>query len=231
VTQNIHKCVSSVVVRVCLTLGVLTAPLLAQESEDAVPQDLRFDVFRDDKTQPFGVHVIRFERTGANELTATTDVELKVSFGPFTVFRFETYGVGVWRSGELYAYESQTNDDGTKKALDMERQDGFYKVSEGVEDRIEAPVIPATHWNRATVNADRLMDAQDGEVFPIAVQPQGNSALVQGERSVQGERFTIKGKYDYDLYFDGERLIGARFFLEKATLTYLPSEPGEQVPS
>ncbi len=187
------------------------------------PETLTFDVYRNDGRKPFGLHEITFACAPDGALQTATVAELKVKIGPIPVFKYRTEGEGLWRDGVLVRYVSETDDNGDEKALDLKYVDGRYRINGALRNDLTTPLLPATHWNPAIIRADRLIDAQDGDVFPVSVSSKGRGGFTIADRTVEAERIHVEGQFPYDLYFEGERLVGAQFFLRGNTLSYVPA--------
>lgn len=188
----------------------------------AASEDLVFDVYRNDGEEPFGRHVIRFDELEDGGLEVRTDVELKVKLGFIPVFKYRHEAREIWRDGRLVAVEARTNDDGDKRDVELRCTD-FCVQTAPQETRFDAPIWPASHWNRAALEKGALYNTTKGGLMDVTVTRLGADGFEQAGRSVEGEGYRIEGSVPYELYFDGERLVGARFYLRGNTLSYVPA--------
>ena len=96
-----------------LSLILLAGILLPIEADAAracdASQDRVFEVRRGDK--PIGTHSIRFRQNGS-ETQVDIDINLRVGFGPITMFRYEHSNREIWRDGKLISLDTATNDNG-----------------------------------------------------------------------------------------------------------------------
>lgn len=201
-------------------LGHATA--FADEKRD-VPEDLVFDVYRNDGDEPFGTHAIRFSRTADGALQVDTTVRLKVKLGFIPVFKYEHDATEIWRDGRFVSLTARTNDDGDKFEMRLDCGPETCVQEAPEEARFEAPLFPGSHWNREALQNPPLYNTAKGGVLDVAITNQGSDSFTHAGETVMGERFAIEGSVRYELYFEGERLQGARFFLRGNTLSYLPS--------
>ncbi|MEN3163570.1 DUF6134 family protein [Tistrella mobilis] len=134
--------------------------------------ELAFDVFRGDA--PMGRHVLRFTPEADGRLTVSVEIDLAVSFGPITVYRYTHRNTESWAGGRLVAIRTRTDDDGTAYAVDG-RAEGDRFMVEGADGRVEAPadVIPTSYWHPETPARPRWLDTQRGRLLDVAVTDRG----------------------------------------------------------
>ena len=162
--------------------GAPAASAPPPSSADAFPPgqrlDLRFAILW--KDQRIGAH--RIDIRPAEDGTGTavlTEIEMKVAFGPITMFRFRHRGEEQWRSGgRLWSLKTHTEDHG-----DVYDVQGRH-TPQGIE--IAGPLGPylAPHglltsnglWCRAITRQTRIIDAQNGAVVDFAATPAGDAS-------------------------------------------------------
>ncbi|WP_298639701.1 DUF6134 family protein [uncultured Tistrella sp.] len=154
---------------------LLAAPVFAGRALAAAAPgtgELAFDVFRGDA--PMGRHVLRFTPEADGRLTVSVEIDLAVSFGPITVYRYTHRNTESWAGGRLVAIRTCTDDDGTAYAVDG-RAEGDSFVVEGADGRVEAPadVIPTSYWHPETPARLRWLDTQRGRLLGVAVTDRG----------------------------------------------------------
>ncbi|MFN6942093.1 MAG: DUF6134 family protein, partial [Parvibaculum sp.] len=77
---------------------------------------------------PIGTHTINFTQDGG-DLHVAIDINLAVSFGPITIFRYAHTNRETWRDGKLVAIETETNDDGRLFSVSARMTDQGLEVT------------------------------------------------------------------------------------------------------
>ena len=167
----------------------------------AVPtEDLAFRVMRNGSE--IGRHTVAFERTGG-DLTVRIAVDIRVGFGPVTLYRYALRATEHWRDGVLMAAEGDTNDDGSKDFLRLSRQDMALVVEGSAAPRFTAPAecLCASHWNRAELAAP-MVNIQNGELLRFTVTSAGQERVDVGGQTVMAEHHVLDGKNRLDIWYD-----------------------------
>ncbi len=177
-----------------LRLGVVLAILFPASSlgaEAAAPVSspkpaLSFRVERG--SDPIGTHKVSFTRKG-NELHVAIDIDLAVSFGPITLFRYEHRNRETWRDGKLVALETATNDNGTDYKVSAKATDKGLQVTSSANGTFIAPatIIPTSYWNPATIEQTQLLDTQKGRILDVEVKPTATR-----EASIDGQAVPVR---------------------------------------
>lgn len=194
--------------------------------EAALPEPIWLDAYRNG--EPFGYHEVTFSRGEDGALIANTRVRFRVKAGPIPVYRYELNGTGVWRDGELTRFNSGGRKGREAVDASIRVEDGRVFVNEEPTD-LEPPVFPVTHWNKAAVRQDRLIDAENGDIVDITVRSMGSRELSIDGRSVKGEAFDVDGEIDYTILFQGERWVGLRFTNEDDEIIFVPGTAREDI--
>jgi len=174
---------------------------MAAPGRAAVPtEDLAFRVTRNGSE--IGRHTVAFERTGG-DLTVRIAVDIRVGFGPVTLYRYTLRATEHWRDGVLMAAEGDTNDDGSKNFLRLSRQDMALVVEGSAAPRFTAPAecLCASHWNRAELAAP-MVNIQNGELLRFTVTSAGQERVDVGGRTVMAEHHVLDGKSRLDIWYD-----------------------------
>lgn len=133
---------------------------------------------------PIGTHTINFTQVG-DELHVAIDINLAVSFGPITVFRYAHTNRETWRDGKLVAIETETNDDGQLFSVSARMTYAGLEVTSSENGTLIAPeyIIPTSYWNPATVEQTQLLDTQRGRIINVRVnETTTREALADGAR-------------------------------------------------
>jgi hypothetical protein len=169
-----------------------------------------FDILRDgDK---IGTNTIDIQR---QDDTTKVDIATKISVVVMFLeaYRYEHTCTESWKGGQLVAFKSKTNDNGTKHAIDVAAKPD--KLSMEVDGkRVEAPksLYPASLWSRDVLNRGELFEPANGKKLAIKVKDLGDETVSVGGIERRTRHFKLsaaKGssEFDRDLWFDGDVLV------------------------
>ena len=186
--------------------------------------EIKFDVLR--KGKPFGKHIVSFAETPNGELEVTTDVDLKVSIGPFTAFKYQLDAREVWRGGRLVALEGKTNDDGEASFVEADLQGEALQVSGSeFKGEVSEDIIPSSHWNIDQMLASKMLSTEDGSLLAMSVTPQGRETLKIAGQAIEANRYLLDSDIDIDLWYDDAgRWLKLAFQARGQDITYQLSE-------
>lgn len=154
---------------------------------------------------PIGTHEIRFTRDG-DTLRVAVDIDLAVSFGPITVFRYMHRNRETWREGKLVALESETNDDGKRYTVSAKATENGLRVTSSANGTFIAPedIIPTSYWNPATLRQTRLLDTQKGRIIDVSIEETGAYEAAIAGRSVPVREYRMTGDLKLRLWYSGD---------------------------
>ncbi|WP_421862361.1 DUF6134 family protein [Parvibaculum sp.] len=151
---------------------------------------------------PIGTHTVSFTRKG-EELHVAVDIELAVSFGPITVFRYEHRNRETWRGGKLVALETVTNDDGTKYKVSAKATEKGLEVTSSANGTFIAPdgIIPTSYWNPATIGQSELLDTQKGRILKVEMKPGAEFEAGVNGKPVPVREYEMTGDLKLKLWY------------------------------
>jgi hypothetical protein len=162
-----------------------------------------FTVLR--KGKPFGTHTLSFDRGPDGQLTVTTDVDLKVKFGPITAFRYRLDSVENWIEGQLVSLSGSSNSDGRKAKVSAEIVgDQLLVDSTKFEGALPLTTIPSSHWNRLQVYQDQMLSTETGEVLDISVENLGEDTVVVDGKDIAATHYRLSSDLTVDLWYDNQ---------------------------
>lgn len=158
-----------------------------------------------------GQHLLFFEAQGT-QLVVRVEVDIAVTFGPITLYRYRHRARESWEGGQVAAFSAETNDDGTRSTVTMRPQGERLAVESTTAGSYLAPsgALPATHWNRRMLQAP-FINTQTGELMRPQVRSAGAEALPWAPQR-RGERMVMSGDVDMETWYDAmPGWIGLRF--------------------
>ena len=161
---------------------------------------IAFDVYRADDR--LGTHVVSFEeRDGA--LTVTSDVDLKVSFGPITFFSYQLDATEVWQDGELHRVDGRVKEDGERERVLAQREGDVLRVEgSAFKGTLDPNVIPSSHWNSMVVSARQILSTENGEMIDVTPRASGRETLSIEGQAIAATRYDVAAKLPYSIWYD-----------------------------
>lgn len=199
-----------------MTLISSLAPLAIAVSgvltDAPVPQDIRFDVYRNGS--PMGAHEVTFSRTDAGDLRVDIDIELSVRFGPIQVFRYEHDATEFWRNGDLVAVQAATFSDG-----EWTRWQAGYEAA----PRIDFDALPpSSHWLGYDTALSAILNTETGEPMDVVIEAFEPAPFDTGAGSVLARRVRMTGSLTVDLWYDeAGNWVGCEFEARGQTIRYV----------
>jgi hypothetical protein len=197
-------------------LGLLVTLAVAPSIAAAASLDAAFDIIR--KGDRIGFHAVKVEDTSDGGVRVDTRIEMQVKFGPIPVFRYEHMSTETWRGGVLQSVESRTDNHGKAETLTA-RREGDVLLIDGTRYKGEGPgdAIPSSYWNKAIVSTRTLLDTQNGRLIDVQIENLGETPSPTG---APAEQHKLTGTVDLNLWYAGERWVGADFVVRGQALTY-----------
>ncbi|MEY2758801.1 MAG: hypothetical protein RIR33_2579 [Pseudomonadota bacterium] len=205
-----------------LAFLMVLAPLPAQASP-WTPADgarLEFDVLRDGGK--FGTHILKFDREG-DTLTVDTDVELRVTLGPITLFEHLHDVTEKYSANRLVWIGSRTKTGGKWKTLSVEAVEGGFNVKgEKFKGLLTSPLIPSTHWNEDQMRQGFLFSTETGEKLPMKVTDRGIEKIKAGGRMIDARRYDVDSDLDASFWYDAQgRWVKTAFEAQGSKIEYV----------
>lgn len=170
-----------------------------------------FDIVR--KDDKIGANVVDIDRQGdATTVKNKTDISVKLMY--VQVYHREHVASETWKNGQLTAFKSQTDDNGTKHVVEIAPSASPDKVTlivDGVKTEEPKSIAPASLWSRDLVNRTELFDPADGQRITVKVSDLGDETLTIQGVPHQTRHFRLAAKapadFDRDLWFEGDALV------------------------
>lgn len=185
--------------------------------QSAVAADLAdgtysFKVFRDG--DEVGAHTITARHDG-QDLILDIAVAIKVKVVFITAYRYEQTRREVWRDGRLVAFESDTNDDGTKAKISGKLEGDMLVVDgPGGKQTLRPDILSNSWWNAELVAQTELLNTIDNKVLKVSIADAGEETVETAAGPVKAHRYVLSGDLEREVWYDAEgrwvhmRLIG-----------------------
>lgn len=173
-------------------LLLIGALLLAATSASAQTRAWDFRVLLDG--DEIGRHRFALREDGAGR-ELRSEARFEVRFLAIPVYRYQHEATEQWRGGCLRALESRTDDDGERVAVDWRAPEGGCHMS-------------FAYWNPQILQAERLLNAQTGELMPVRVQSLGEESIQVRGAPVRAQRYRLIAQgLRIDIWHDDGRWV------------------------
>jgi hypothetical protein len=194
-----------------LSLLALAAVQEARADKPAATAKIHqvFDIIRG--SDKIGTDTIDIERqNGTTTVKIKTDLSVKVMF--IEAYRYEHSCDEIWKNGQLIAFKSQTNDNGTKHSVDVTaKPDKLSMEADGKHVELPKTAAPASLWSKDAIQKSDAFDPETGKRMSIKVTDLGTEDVTIHGVPHQAHHYkiadTLKGEFARDLWFDGDVLV------------------------
>ena len=227
-----------------LVVSVLGSTTVSAANDFPYGKTLTFNVFRNG--QEIGRHTLTFEQDGANRVV-TVALNLGVKAMGIIAYRYVHSDREVWNGDTLQALDSQTDDNGKKykvhvqrgaKGLTVERQSPTEAINASTVDQglqppliehevLPSDILPTSHWNIAQVKRSVLLNTQYGTQAHVQVTPMGRESVkTSSGAALEVTRYRYTGDIRMDQWFDdrGRWVKGTFAAPDGSTIDYVLQE-------
>jgi hypothetical protein len=212
VSQAIRKKMVVIMRTIALSFTLLALPVVptgAVSPAAATKIHRVFDIVRgNDK---IGTDTIDIERqSDTTTIKIKKDVSVKVMF--IEAYRYEHSCNETWKNGQLVAFKSRTNDNGTKHSIDVTAApDKLSMDADGKHSDLPKTAAPESLWGKDAIHQLDAFDPDTGKPMSIKVTDLGNEALTIHGVTHQTQHYkiadTLSGDFAREVWFDGDVLV------------------------
>jgi len=227
-----------------LIVSVLGSTTVSAANDFPYGQTLAFAIYRNG--QEIGRHTLSFEQDGANRVV-TVAINLAVKAMGVIAYRYIHADREVWNGDALQALDSQTDDNGKKykvhvqrgaNGLTVDRQAPAEAINASTADQglqppviehevLPADILPTSHWNIAQVKRSVLLNTQYGTQAHVQVTPMGREPVKTATgATIEATRYHYTGDIRMDQWFDdrGRWVKGMFAAPDGSTIDYVLQE-------
>jgi Family of unknown function (DUF6134) len=194
----------------CLALLALSvAPAGTGQAAAATKVHKVFDIVR--AGDKIGTDTVDIERQ--NDTTTVkirTDLSVKVMF--IEAYRYEHSCNETWKNGQLIAFKSRTNDNGTKHSIEVTAtSDKLSMDADGKHSDLPKTAAPASLWGKDAIHQLDAFDPDTGKPLSIKVTDLGSETLTIHGVTHEARHYkiadTLTGDFAREVWFDGDVLV------------------------
>ncbi|HXW71332.1 MAG TPA: DUF6134 family protein [Methylocella sp.] len=193
---------------IALTLAPVV-PAAADNSPAETKSHRVFDIVRGgDK---IGTEAIDIEHEkDTTKVKVKTDVSVKILY--IEAYRYEHSCDQTWKNGQLVAFKSNTNDNGTKHTIDVKAAtDKLSMDADGKHSDLPKTVLPVSLWSRDMLTQSEQFDPDTGQRRTIQVTDLGEEVLTVHGVPHHTHHYKIadsqENDFKRDLWFEGDVLL------------------------
>ena len=175
--------------------------------------------------RPIGTNrVVATPSADGQELELTFDTDLKVTFGPFTVFRYANQRRELWRDGRLVFATGTTNDDGTRYAIEIKAESGgFVRAVNGRVEALDPNRRPLALWDKNTLNGHTAyFSTAEDKLLNVSFEFGGRERVAWWQGGALVDHYKMTGDEERDLWYDTKgHLVRAKFRRRGSDIEFL----------
>jgi hypothetical protein len=225
-------------------VSVLGSTTVSAANDFPYGQTLAFNAYRNG--QEIGRHTLSFQQDGPNRVV-TVAINFGVKAMGITAYRYIHSDREVWNGDTLQALDSETDDNGKKykvhvqrgaNGLTVERQAPADAINASTADQglqppsierevLPADILPTSHWNIAQVKRSVLLNTQYGTQAHVRVTPMGREPVKTATgATIEATRYHYTGDIRMDQWFDdrGRWVKGMFTAPDGSTIDYVLQE-------
>jgi Family of unknown function (DUF6134) len=196
-----------------LTLfALLIMPARAENPAAAAKTHRIYDVTREGSN--IGTETVDVERQGdTTAVKIKTDISVKIMF--VEAYRYEHSCNEVWKSGQLAAFKSHTNDNGTKHSVEVTAaSDKLSMAADGKHSDLPKTAAPVNFWGKEVIRHLDVFEPDTGRRLMLELTDVGPESVTINGATHQAHHYkiadTLHGEYVRDLWFDGDVLVRSK---------------------
>jgi hypothetical protein len=220
-----------------LALALLALPLCPAAADTppaATKTHQAYDIIRQGST--IGTNTVDVERRGdTTQVKISTKILVKVMF--IEAYRFDHDSTETWKTGQLVAFNSQTNDNGTKHSVTVTSSPDKLDINaDGKHSDAPLSLRPASLWDRSFNTQTEFFDPQNGKRLAVKIKDVGDEKITVQGAPRQAHHYKISGDLERDVWFDGDtlvrlKLVGSDKSIIDSDLTQIASLPLDDAPA
>ena len=177
---------------------------------------IEFDIYRNNKH--IGTHIFTFKKSG-KELAVKSEIKFQIKKFGIILYKYYAEGVEVYKYGKLIKFNSNTNQNGKNKYVNMQLENNKYTI-DGSSNKGEAPTefLIGTWWNHSIVNATAQISAVSGRIIKQKVIFLGKETIQFGEKGYDTLHFNFSST---DKKLDKNKKLNTDVWYDEKTLNWV----------
>lgn len=178
------------------------APSQPAQQAQPQPQHLVYNVSRNGS--PIGQNILDIDKKGAvTSINMASDIDVKVLF--VTAYTYHYNGSETWADGQLTAFTSRTDDNGTTHSIAAHPDGDRLDVdADGHRSAFVKTIGLDDFWCPQLLTKQTVLDTSDGHKMTFVAQDLGMETVSYRGAPRPARHFKLTGEINRDLWFDAE---------------------------
>ena len=183
---------------------------------------IEFDIYRNNKH--IGTHIFSFKKS-ENELAVKSEIKFVIKKFGVVLYKYFAEGVEIYKDDKLIKFNSNTNQNGKSKYVNMKLLDDMY-IIDGSSYKGKAPInfLIGTWWNHSITKAKAQISAVSGRIIKQKVNFIAKETIKFGEKNYNTLHFNFSSidqklakdkKLNTDVWYDELTLNWVKASFEK----------------
>ncbi len=164
------------------------------------PKGIDFEVKRNEEI--IGFHRVNFEPSTSNGISVVAEMNIKVSFLGFPLYKYSYFSAAQWQGGYLQNLVAKQNDDGDKSEVNIRRNNKKLSITGPNGDTFGAiKLLPSNHWNFRILEMNKVIDTIKGQVADIEIENKGVETIKVKGGTVSATKYVFGGDVDAIVWY------------------------------
>ena len=183
---------------------------------------IEFDIYRNNKH--IGTHIFSFKKS-ENELAVKSEIKFVIKKFGVVLYKYFAEGVEIYKDDKLIKFNSNTNQNGKSKYVNMKLLDDMY-IIDGSSYKGKAPInfLIGTWWNHGITKAKAQISAVSGRIIKQKVNFIAKETIKFGEKNYNTLHFNFSSidqklakdkKLNTDVWYDEKTLNWVKASFDK----------------
>ena len=177
---------------------------------------IEFDIYRNN--QNIGKHIFSFKKSNG-QLEVESEINFEIKKLGIIFYKYHVKGTEFYKDGKLVKFNSKTNQNGKKKYVNMELENGQY-IIDGSSYQGKAPIdyLLGTWWNHNIVKAKAQISAVSGRIIKQKVTFLGKETIKIDGKSYKTLHFNFSST---DKKISKEKKLNTDVWYDEKTLNWV----------
>ena len=209
-----------------ILLVLLTLFCWSAESKNNIPEDIKFNVYRNSNL--IGFHNLSFSQLG-DDIKAEIEIKFEVTFLGFVVYDYYHKNVEIWSDYRLKTLETFTDKNGEELSCKVSKSKDTYKISGTSRETLsDETIIPTSYWRNELIKGveKKTLNTQDCSIINFKIESLGKKMIYNNK--VKTDHYKLVGKEStgeeviIDIWYDKfDRWVKMIFIKDGSKIEYI----------
>ena len=177
---------------------------------------IAFEIYRNDKL--IGNHIFSFKKID-NQLEVESEIYFEIKKLGIVFYKYHVSGTEVYQDGQLIKFNSETNQNGKKKYVNMKLDNNEFLIDgSSYKGKVSKDYLLGTWWNHSIVKAEAQISAVSGRIIKQKVTFLGKENLNIGNKIYKTLHFNFSST---DKKLNKDKKLNTDIWYEEKTLNWV----------